>query len=72
MTPEKIAEWAEAKQWLKYALRDLDQALNFCDSDDKWDINARDANFKASIRSLEEACALLGMEVIIPSLEEKL
>lgn len=69
---DKAAEWAEAKQWLQYTMRDLEKAINCSGSDEPRDIEACDLNFKGALRSLENACVLLGMEVTIPALEDKL
>jgi hypothetical protein len=72
MNTDKVADMAEALQWLRFTVRDLEVALNYAGSDDHRDVQVCEVNHRAAIRNLEEACALLGMEVIIPALEEKL
>jgi hypothetical protein len=72
MTRDKEEDMIVAKQWLGYATVDLERAINCSGSDVPGDIRNRDLFYRDAIRSLEEACALLGMEVILPALEEKL
>jgi hypothetical protein len=72
MTPDKEDDIIEAKAWLTFATRDLAHVINYFGSDASDDIRCRDDYYRAAIRSLEEACALLGIEVVIPALEEKL
>lgn len=59
---DRTAEWVIAKQYLRFALQDLEEAIRFSGSDDKYDMMYRDNHFEKAVMCLNDACDILGIK----------